>query len=373
MTPVFLAEDSLITPFGLGSDLAFQKIISGETAVKRHQNTELSQNEFFASLIEEKDDWFSDLNVDESYTRLEKLTILCIQNLIEKNQIEISDQTSIVLSSTKGNISLLENPRMPFPNERALLTSLTKKIEHYFKLKNKIQIVSNACISGSLAIEFGKRILQNEKINEAIIVGADEVSRFVLAGFESFQAVSNSVCRPFDRERNGINLGEAIAAINLTKTPTENSVEVLGCGTYNDANHISGPSRTAEGLYRSIQKAIENSRIEIDFISAHGTATLYNDEMESVALHRSGLSKVPTNSLKGYFGHTLGASGLLESILNIHSLKNNRMIPSYGFENQGTTFPVNIIQKAEEKALKSFMKTASGFGGCNIATVFQSI
>src|SRR5690606_13531519 len=234
-----------------------------------------------------------------------------------------------------------------------------------------VQIISNACISGALAIEFARRLLQSDKYEDAVVSGADEVSKFILSGFESFQAVSDSVCKPFDKDRNGINLGEAIAAVYLTKIPTRNSVKILECGTFNDANHISGPSRTGEGLFRSIQKALENSPVEIDFISAHGTATLYNDEMESIAFHRCELSEIPTHSLKAYFGHTLGASGILETILSLHSLKNNQLIPSLGFENQGTTHPVNIIRTAQKKELKTFLKTASGFGGSNIATVFQ--
>ncbi len=373
MTNIFITADFLITPFGIGSELAFEKIKSGETAVKKHVNPKLSQQDFYASLIEEKEEWFAGLNLDESFTRLEKLIILCLNELISNENIQISERTLIVLSSTKGNISVLENPEFNFSNERALLTSLTQKIENYFALKNKIQIVSNACISGSLAIEFAKRLLQSDEFENAIVIGADEVSKFILSGFESFQAVSNSVCRPFDRDRVGINLGEAVAAVYLTKVPTKNSVRILGSGTFNDANHISGPSRTGEGLFRSIQKALANSEVEIDFISAHGTATLYNDEMESIAFHRSGLSEIPANSLKACFGHTLGASGLLETILSIHSLKNNVLIPSLGFENQGTTYPVNLIQNAETKELKSFLKTASGFGGSNIASVFEKV
>lgn len=379
MANIFITADTLVTPFGIGSDWAFEKILSGETAVKKHSDKQLSPNDFFASLIEEpvrrdvKEKWFSGLNLDETYTRLEKLIILCVQKLITENQIEISEKTLFVLSSTKGNISLLENLNLNFPNERALLTSLTEKVEHYFKLNNKIHIISNACISGSLAIEFARRLLQTDVYENAIVIGADEVSKFILSGFESFQAVSSEVCRPFDRDRTGINLGEAVATVYLTKKPKENSVKILGSGSFNDANHISGPSRTGEGLFRSIQKALENSKVEIDFISAHGTATLYNDEMESIAFHRSDLSEIPTHSLKGYFGHTLGASGLLETILSIQSLKQNILIPSYGFENQGTTHPVNIIRKPEKKELKTFLKTASGFGGCNIATVFEKV
>src|SRR5690606_29536694 len=163
MTEIFISADSLITPFGIGSELAFEKIKSGETAVKKHSNPKLSQNDFYASLIEENDEWFTGLNLDESFTRLEKLIILCLKNLVSNENIKLTEKTLVVLSSTKGNISILENPAFNFPNERALLTSLTGKIENYFELKNPVQIISNACISGALAIEFARRLLQSDQ------------------------------------------------------------------------------------------------------------------------------------------------------------------------------------------------------------------
>lgn len=373
MQKVFISADALITPFGVGSDLAFQKIKSGQTAIQKHFHPDFSDCEFYASLIQEKEEWLKGLNLDESYTRLEKLVILCLTQLIEENSLNLSDKTLVVLSSTKGNISILNNPKLNYPKERAYLNSLTKKIEDYFQLRNPILIVSNACISGSLAIEFAKRQMELGEFENAIVIGADEVSKFILSGFESFQAVADGICKPFDANRCGINLGEAVGAVFLTKNPSENSVRILGSGTYNDANHISGPSRTGEGLYRSIQKALELSQVEVDYISAHGTATLYNDEMESIAYQRSGLLNIPTNSLKGYFGHTLGASGILETIMGIRALQNNTLIKSYGYESQGTSHPVNLITKTTSKELKTFLKTAAGFGGSNIAMVFEKV
>ena len=112
---------------------------------------------------------------------------------------------------------------------------------------------------------------------------------------------------------------------------------------------------------------------QVDYISAHGTATPYNDEMESIAFNRSGLREVPLNSLKGYFGHTLGASGLLETIVGMHSLKNNTLYASLGFQEMGVSRPLNIIKDTTEKPLNIFLKTASGFGGSNTAVLFKKL
>lgn len=373
MTDVFISGDFIISPLGISSESNFEQIKKGISGIKKHQNN-FSQNPFFAGIISDEL-----INIDEiinagNYTRLEQLIIISFQNLIQKNRIPLNEATLIVLSTTKGNISHLHNPGSKFGKERTYLTELTNQIENYFNLKNEILIISNACISGSLAIEIARRQLQAETYERAIVIGADEVSKFILSGFESFQAVSDSVCKPFDKNRKGINLGEAVAAVYLTKSAEISSVKISGSGTYNDANHISGPSKTAEGLYKSIQIAMNEAQLEkVDYVSAHGTATVYNDEMEAIAFHRAGVSEIPTNSLKGYFGHTLGASGLLETILGIHTLKNNTLISSYGFDEQGTTERVNIIKNTEQKVLKTFLKTASGFGGSNIATVFEKV
>lgn len=373
MKDVFISGDYIISPLGLSSELNFEQIKNGISAIQKHENS-FSQNPFFAGIISDELINLNEIKNAEIYTRLEQLIILCVQNLIQQNEIQLNEKTLVVLSTTKGNISHLHNPESKFDQKRTYLTSLTYQIENYFNLKNKILIVSNACISGSLAIEIARRELQSETYENAIVIGADEVSKFILSGFESFQAVSDSICKPFDKNRNGINLGEAVAAVYLTKSEKNSSIKISGSGTFNDANHISGPSRTAEGLYKSIQVAFtEANHPQIDYISAHGTATIYNDEMEAIAFQRAGLSEVPTNSLKAYFGHTLGASGLLETILGIHSMKNNLLVKSLGFEQQGTTEFLNIIQENESKEIKAFLKTASGFGGSNIATVFEKI
>jgi len=127
-------------------------------------------------------------------------------------------------------------------------------------------------------------------------------------------------------------------------------------------------------LYISITKALEEANVDssqIDYITAHGTATPFNDEMEAIAFNRAGLQEVPLNSLKGYYGHTLGASALIESIIARHCLINNELIASIGFEELGVSQSVNMITKNKVKELTRVLKTASGFGGCNVALIFE--
>lgn len=372
MKDVFVIADHIISPLGIGSELNFQSLLNGNTAIKTISNENFCAHPIQAARIDDSV-WEGKIKQADQYTRLEQLFILSLKALITENEIPLDKRTLVVLSTTKGNISLLHNPKATtFPKERIHLSILADEIQRYFGMENKIITVSNACISGSLAISVARQLLRSDRYERAIAIGGDEISKFIVAGFDAFQALADKPCRPFDRDRSGLNLGEAIAAVYLSKTPTGNAVRVSGIGSCNDANHISGPSRTGEGLYRSIQTAMEEANSPgIDFISAHGTATPYNDEMEAIALHRSGFHQISLHSLKGYYGHTLGASGLLETVLGIHSLKNNVLIPSLGFEHKGTSQQLNIIEKKTAQPLNAFLKTASGFGGCNIASIVQ--
>lgn len=139
----------------------------------------------------------------------------------------------------------------------------------------------------------------------------------------------------------------------------------------NDANHISGPSRTGEGSFRALQYVLRNAEINnMACVSVHGTATPYNDEMEAVALSRAGLSSTPVSALKGYYGHTLGAAGILETLVTMHAIDNNTVLPTRGFDILGTTNTINVSNYTQTTDKQSFIKLLSGFGGCNAAAMF---
>jgi 3-oxoacyl-[acyl-carrier-protein] synthase-1 len=194
-----------------------------------------------------------------------------------------------------------------------------------------------------------------------------------MSGFASFHAISREACKPFDQTRSGITLGEAAAAI-LISSEMRSEISIESGLISNDANHISGPSKSGEELSYCIQTSMQDSKVavqDIDFISAHGTATMFNDEMESKAFSLAGLNKTPVFSLKGAYGHTLGASGILESILSIECLKRNIILPSIGFDEKGVSGDILINKTAMTKELTTCLKTASGFGGCNAALILK--
>ncbi len=379
---VYIAQDNIISPLGFDSLSNIAQISKGLSGIKQYVDKTILPNPFYASIINTNtiDAYFEKEGKVANYTRLERLMILSLKKIIIDVRLLRSNKTALIISTTKGNIDALSN-NSPFPKARAYLSELGKKIQTFFGFKNQPIIVSNACVSGILSVAIAKRLIQNGAYEHVFIISGDLVTGFILSGFYSFQAISKAPCKPFSKNRAGITIGEAAAAVLVTADKTflsDRAVEILGDGSCNDANHISGPSRTGEGLYRSIHSAFKEANVianDIDYISAHGTATSFNDEMEAIAMNRMGLESVPLNSLKGYYGHTLGASGLLEAIVGLHSMHNNTLYESIGFEELGVSQAVNVIEKTAEKpeGLHTFLKTASGFGGCNTAVIFRKV
>ncbi len=375
MKAVFIVSDNIISPLGMDTAENFAMLRAGVPGIKVQHEPAMSDQPFYASIFNENTLLLVDEN--QSYTKFEQLIIASVKNALQNCPVDITDpRTILIISSTKGNISLLETAELNEAlKKRIALHTSAKLVAGYFNCSNKPVVVSNACISGSLALLMGKRLLQSGQYDHAVVVGADTVSKFVLSGFQSFQAISAGACKPFDINRTGINLGEGAATIILSCNPTfSQGIKITGGSTSNDANHISGPSRTGEELCQAIEKAMEDAAVsasDIDYISAHGTATLYNDEMEAQAINLAQLQAVPLNSLKGYYGHTLGAAGIIESVVSVHSLKENIVLPSIGFEKSGVSKPLNISSALQNKFLRNCLKTASGFGGCNAAVIFS--
>jgi 3-oxoacyl-(acyl-carrier-protein) synthase len=378
---IYITDYNCVTPLGFNVDANWKALLEGKSGVALHKIIE-NQDAFYTSMIDseriekEFDGIFGSVqNSYTDFTRLEKMLLLSMKPLMEK--YSVTENTALILSTTKGNISLLKD-QTELP-EGVHLSKLAQKIADFFGFKVRPIVVSNACVSGVMAIAVAKNMIQAGKYKDAFVIAGDEITEFVISGFNSFQAIGTEPCKPYDKNRNGINIGEAAATVYITSTPSENEkfrFKVLGDSAINDANHISGPSRTGDGLYASIKNAMTEARVsagQIDFVSAHGTATLYNDEMEAIAFNRMELQKVPLNSMKGYYGHCLGASGLLESIISMESALHGTLIPSKNFEEMGVSQPLNIIQENQAATIRYILKTASGFGGCNAAIVLEKI
>jgi 3-oxoacyl-[acyl-carrier-protein] synthase-1 len=380
----YIAADNIISPLGFTSAENFERLKNMQTGVQKIPAAVYSMEPMYAAMIDAQqlEQEFKKLKTESTFTRLEKMVILSITAALKENPaIDITDKkTLLILSTTKGNVDLLDpSNASAFDKKRVHLWETAAIIQRYFNSPHTPLVVSNACISGVLGIIIGKRLLESERYENVIVCGVDILTEFVVSGFQSFKAVSSTIAKPYDEARDGISLGEGCGTIILTNQPERaktgfTPILVKGGAVSNDANHISGPSRTGDGLLLAIEKTLAESGVtasEINYISGHGTATLFNDEMEALAINDAKLEAVPMNSLKSYFGHTLGAAGVIESIIGIHSMQENILIATYQFDKLGVSKPVNIIRATQQAVVDTCLKTAAGFGGCNAAVLFQ--
>lgn len=306
-------------------------------------------------------------------TRLEAMMVSVIADVAECVDLS-SERTAFIFSTTKGNIANLSTD-IPEPQSNIFLHNMAMRVCRAVGYKGNPIVVSNACISGVLAVIIAHRLLQANLYDDIVVVGGDEMTEFTTSGFMAFKSVSSQPCRPYDAQRDGLSLGEAAGAILLTQHKEKSEGIVLAGGAAsNDANHISGPSRTGEPLAEAMKQAMKEAHVaptDISFVNAHGTATIYNDEMESKAMALAELSSCPINSLKPFIGHTLGASGVVEIAIAAEELKHGVLIGTKGFEHIGTPVELNVSASNRALSMKHCLKSASGFGGCNAAIVLS--
>ena len=404
---IYITAHTLISSLGFGVAENKKAIHDYRSGIRMQEAGRISDSPILAGMIDsvelEKrakellEKRAKELDIS-SYTRLEQLFILTIQEVISQSGVNLQESDcALLLSTTKGNIDLLSvQEKRTSPNEPgdsvqstidnssflqelsvdspAFLWKMAERIGNFFEAANQVEVISNACISGVSALVVAKRWIESGRYKRVIVAGGDILSHFITSGFLSFRSVSAHRCRPYDIQRDGLSLGEACGAVLLETQGNANHIILSGGAISNDANHISGPSRTGDGLALAINQAMEEAGTlpeDISFINAHGTATVYNDEMESKAIHLAGLSAIPVNSLKPYFGHTLGASGIIEAILCIEQLKEGIYYGTLGYETLGVPMPIAVYGTHQPMPMKCCIKTASGFGGCNAALVLS--
>ena len=363
---VSVLADNVISPLGETSEENYQAVKEGKSAIHTYAPmTAGIPNGFVASLLS---------------SDFEELAFRSAQKAIDASGINISStRTVFILSSTKGSIEKLGQT----DDDKLYLGNIAQRIATRLGIQLSPIVVCNACISGLAAMILASRLLVSKKYDYAVVCGADCPGRFIISGFQSLNAMSAFSCQPFDIERQGLNLGEAAATVVLGREITTKSVNngcrkqvwQIGHGYIkNDAYHISAPSKTAEGLYEALLKTMNGiDKRNIAFINAHGTATLFNDQMEAIAIHRAELQDIPVNALKGYVGHTLGAAGIMETILCMKAVDDHTVLGTRGYEEVGVSGRIQLSSKHHSTIKTSFIKQLSGFGGCNATLYAQYV
>ena len=289
----------------------------------------------------------------------------------------------LVLSTTKAEITALErglsgSPCPALTRRHLFPALLAEDLAAAHGIAGPVQCVSAACISGLLAIQQGVLLIQEGRADLVLVVGVDLLSAFVLTGFTTLKSLEPEGCRPFDVDRRGLSLGEGAGAVALLRRERVAApvLSVTGWGSSNDANHLTGPSRDGSGLALAIQRALARAGTPpeaIDFVHTHGTGTPYNDAMEALALRTVFPARVPPFcSSKGLIGHTLGAAGLLETLLCLAAARHQMLPGTPGLTTPDPAMPHSLLRTPRPaESLRHILKLNSGFGGTNAGLVLE--
>jgi len=255
-------------------------------------------------------------------------------------------------------------------------------LQDRYKMQGFATTINTACSSSSNAIQFGARLVRNGRARRAIVGGADSLAKFTINGFNALQILSTGHCRPFDRDRSGLNLGEGAAFLvlegeeALAEAGKKVYAELTGYCNTNDAFHPSALSAEGDGPYLAMKGALLSAGLnvtQIDFINTHGTATENNDEAESRAMVRLFGNPPPFVSTKPYTGHTLGASGAIEAVYSALSLEYQEIYASLNFEQAIPGIGLQPVQAYGVYPLQHVMSNSFGFGGNCTSLIFSKV
>ena len=368
---VYKIADNILSPLGATTAENYQAVKAGRSALARYdQRWLLPDKVLTASLFsKEQEQQF----LISGLSRFESMVVTSVREALSQTTLDVSQPNVIlIISTTKGDVELLEES--PEADHLSPADS-AQRIARELGFTTDPIVVCNACISGLSALILASRLLEDGQYDHAVVCGADSQSRFIVSGFQSLKALSPEPCRPFDMERMGLNLGEAAATMILSTVNCQLSTVnwTLGPGAIrNDATHISNPAKNGEGSYLALKTVVDDTDKEsLAFINAHGTATIFNDQMESVAIERAGLADIPVNAYKGSYGHTMGAAGVLETILSMTAIDDHTILATQGFEELGVSGHISLSAFHQSTSKSAFVKMLSGFGGCNAALLFE--
>ncbi|MBZ9631807.1 beta-ketoacyl-[acyl-carrier-protein] synthase family protein [Salegentibacter sp. LM13S] len=325
---------------------------------------------------------------NHSFTRAALLGAFAVKEAVTQSSLKIDNETGFISGTSVGGMDTTETYFKDFTqgkteNSRYVRAQhpgfTTEKIAEHFGITGFVSTISTACSSGANAIMLGARMIKAGKLKRVIVGGTDCLTKFTLNGFNSLMILSDEQCKPFDENRNGLNLGEGAAYLVLEAEEELKGKPVLGIisgyGNANDAFHQTASSENGEGAFLAMQKALKIAGISsesIDYINTHGTATRNNDSAETEALKRIFSKNLPdVSSTKSFTGHTLAAAGALEAVYSLLSLQNEQVFPNLNFSYPMKTSGFMPVTKLKEKPINYVLSNSFGFGGNCTSLIFS--
>lgn len=328
------------------------------------------------------------------YTRTTLLALTALQELLEQTDRSLlGDHTfAFINANTVGGMCAVEDLYPQFISDEQegdfvrYIDTLdcaesTENACRHFGLKPLTATISTACSSSANALILGARMIRHGLVTRAICGGCDALSRFTVNGFHSLKNVDRQPCRPFDQDRNGLNLGEGAAYLLLEKEEDAlaRGAEILayfsGYANSNDAYHPTAPSPDGSGALYTMQQALDKAGLQpsdIGYVNAHGTATISNDAAEGLALLRLFGDRLPAfSSTKAFTGHTLAAAGAVEALFSIWALQGQEAFSNLHFETPMEELGVAPVTQLQPIKAGHVLSNSFGFGGNNVSLIFS--
>ncbi|MFB6258120.1 MAG: beta-ketoacyl-[acyl-carrier-protein] synthase family protein [Flavobacteriales bacterium] len=384
---VFVTGFGVISAIGEKVEENLNNLRQGRTGIGKAHYLDSRYSEFlpFGEVKRSNEELYQKLDLQrKGVPRTELLAYTAFQEAIEHAGLS-SDQlhswdTSLVSATTVGgmsNMQALYNDAKGIdegsPYHDTYSNGMhTQRLAEEYAIKGLTCTINTACSASANAIMVGTRMIRTGRSKRVLVGGTDSLAKFTVNGFNALQVLSEEMCRPFDENREGLNLGEGAAYLVLEAEDAcrekRRYCEVLGYGNSNDAFHPSSLSEEAIGVTAAMEKALSTAGTvpsEIDHINAHGTATENNDWVESNGLKKVFGEKVPSyNSTKSYTGHTLAAAGAIEAVYSILSLYDQELYPSLNCTHPISSFPMEPIRAYEAgTSIEKVMSNSFGFAG----------
>jgi 3-oxoacyl-[acyl-carrier-protein] synthase I len=355
---VFINSVSAVSCAGNTIEKTFEAILSGKSGISKNDN-------------------YHDADVSIGLLDTAKSFDEHLKNAFAALNLPHDDvRTFLLVGSSVGGMFTTENLAISnelkkFDAQKHAISSITDVLLALYPFVDGISF-STACTSSANALIFGSELIKSGAYDRVVVVGADSISRTTVQGFHALGVLSANACKPFDTDRDGMNVAEGIAMLCLESAKKEKSVRILGYGATSDAHNITHPHPEGLGARAAIQKALTMSCIgasEVTYINAHGTATKANDEAEGLAISALFDKETKTGSTKSITGHTLGAAGALEAAITVTAMRNG-VIPKNTFLSKPENELLSLPTENENAKIKYAISNSIAFGGNNASILF---
>jgi len=388
-----------LSPLGCGVPAFWEGLLAGRSGVAAVRSFDTSR--YTHALAGEVPDFTPDRHLSPEETRrldrVSQYALVATREALDEARLDLQrvdrNRVGVILATTLGGMLIGEayqhsrHDHRPFAARQLLhfpYYATAPRLARALGVRGPVISPSIACASGTQAVGLAQELIRRRQADIFIVGGVETVCDFVVSGFNCLRATTATRVRPFDAHRDGLAVGEGAAVLIVEEADHARArgvgadIEVAGTGLAGDAVHMTAPARDGAGAARAMQAALLDAACgpqSIDFISAHGTGTLYNDAMEMAAITAvfgEAATHIPVNSIKGAIGHTLGAAGSFEAIMCVRILREHVIPPTVNCEQLDPSCALDIVRGApRSRDVRTALSTSSAFAGNNAAIVLR--